>query len=90
MITQFIINHIRKTFDFGDDIGNALENCKEITPEPLKLKVVPKEAENKELQDLQNEYLFKAQITAFVAREEKYIANKGKAFALIYGQRSDK
>ena len=34
----------------------------------------------------QNNYLFKAQNASFVAHEEKYIANKGKAFALIYGQ----
>ena len=48
--------------------------------------MVPKGTENKELEERQNEYLFKAQITAFVAREEKYAANKRKAFALIYGQ----
>ena len=86
IITQFIINHIRKSFEFGDDIGDALENGKDITLEPPKLKVVAKDATNKELEERQNEYLFKAQIAAFVAREEKYTANKGKAYALIYGQ----
>ena len=86
VITQFIINYIRKSFEFGDDIGDALENWKDVTLEPPKIKVVPKDAENKEVEERQNEYLFKAQIASYVAREEKYIANKGKAFALIYGQ----
>ena len=26
---EFIVNHIRKTYLFGDDIGNALDNSKE-------------------------------------------------------------
>ena len=30
--------------------------------------------------------IYEAQVTAFVAHEEKYLANKGKAFTLIYGQ----
>ena len=50
------------------------------------MKPVPKDSENKELEERQNDYLFKAQIASFVAREEKYLTNKGKAFALIYGQ----
>ena len=86
VITQFIINHIRKSFEFGDDIGDALENWKDVELDPPKLKPVSKYSENKELEERQNEYLFKAQIAAFVAREEKYIANKGKGYALIYGQ----
>ena len=86
VITQFIINHIRKSYEFGDDIGDALENRKDITLEPPKLKQVSEDAEDKELEQRQNEYLFKAQIAAYVARQEKYVANKGKAFALIYGQ----
>ena len=28
-ITQFIINHIGKEFEWGDDIGNALESGEE-------------------------------------------------------------
>ena len=73
VITQFIINYIRKSFEFGDDIGDALENWKDVTLEPPKIKVVPKDAENKEVEERQNEYLFKAQIASYVAREEKYI-----------------
>ena len=86
VITQFIINHIRKSYEFGDDIRDALENRRDITLEPPKLKQVSEDADNKELEERQNEYLFKAQIAVYVAREEKYEANKGKAFALIYGQ----
>ena len=47
---------------------------------------MPKDSENQELEERHNDYLFKAQITSFVACEGKYLANKGKAFALIYGQ----
>ena len=86
VITQFIINHIRKSFDFGDNIGDALESRKEVELDPPKLKPVSKDSADKELETRQSEYLFKAQIASFVSREEKYIVNKGKAFALIYGQ----
>ena len=54
--------------------------------DPPKLRIVPDDSENKELEEKQNEYLFKAQIASFIAREEKYVANKGKVFAVIYGQ----
>ena len=73
-------------FEFGDDIGDALENRKDVILDPHKLKLVSKDRASKELEEKQNKYLFKAQIASFVAREEKYVANKGKAFAVIYGQ----
>ena len=86
VITQFIINHVRKTFEFGDDIGDALETRKEVTLAVPKLEPVQQDNPNKEIKEKQNELLYKARVTAYVAREEKYVANKGKAYALIYGQ----
>ena len=34
VITAFIINHIRKTFEYGDDIGDALESRSETVLQP--------------------------------------------------------
>ena len=87
VITQFIINHIRKTFEYGDNIGGALEARQEPaftapTLEPSK----ETEAAAKALEEKQNEILYRALVATYVARMDKYIANKGKAFALIIGQ----
>ena len=76
MITQFIINYIRKLFNFGDNIGDALESQKDIELDPPKLKPVSKDSANKELEERQNDYLFKAQITLFVARKENISQTK--------------
>ena len=86
VITQFIINHIRKMFEFGNHIEDVLEIQKEVTLAAPKLKAVAENSKNKELKAKENKFLYKAQVTAFVARKEKCAANKGKAFALIYGQ----
>ena len=74
VINQFIINHIRKSFEFGDDIGDALENRKDIELEAPKLKPVSKDSENKELEERENEYLFKAEIAAFVCKRLSFIS----------------
>ena len=86
VITQFITNHIRKSYDYGDDIGDALKSRGDITIQAPRLRAVAAGSANEELEARENEFLYKAQITAYVAREEKYQANKGKAFALIFGQ----
>ena len=89
LITQFLINHIHKNCENGDDIGQALEDVKDkdFTAEMPALKVtkVGKEAD----QDIANKQfvmLYEAEITAFVARKEVYQCNKGKAHAFLWGQ----
>ena len=86
VITQFIINYIRKTFDNGSDIGDALEKRTEISFEAPTLQAVSPNSTNKELEAKQYEILYRALVAQYVSRVDKYNENKGKAFALIIGQ----
>ena len=81
VITQFIINYIRKTFDNGSDIGDALEKRADITFEAPTLKAVSTATTNAELEAKQNEILYRALVVQYVMRVDKYMENKGKAFA---------
>ena len=102
LITSYLINYIRKTYTNGDDIGTALEERTETdfdsimpTLTPAKLQPVASSATEedkaraKELDDTarrQMEMLYEAEIKSFVERKNMYEANRGKAFAFIYGQ----
>jgi hypothetical protein len=88
--TDYIINHIIKTFTFGNDIGTALSNK---TPynidqhRPILLQADSKLA--KEVQELHNkqyEMEFKAEYDAFMKRKQFYEANTTKAYALLWEQ----
>ena len=72
-------------FEFRDNIGDALETRKEVILVVPKLKPVSKDSKDKELEAKENKFLYKAQVTVYVARKEKYVTYKGKAFALVYG-----
>ena len=69
-ITKFLINHVRKTFKFGDDIGQALEDRAEITLTPPVLQVAPDntaaELAVKPSKDKEFEMLYQAEIEAFI------------------------
>ena len=88
VITAFIINHIWKTFEYGDDIGDALESRVETTFPASTLQPVDSAltGDPKILQEKQFETLYRAEVTTYVTQKDKCQANKGKAFALIQSQ----
>ena len=88
-ITKYLINHIKKTFEFGDDTAEALETRAEFDID----KFMPTMNESsdpdnaiKKRQDMQFRILYEAEITSFVNRKDKYKSNCGKSYAFIYGQ----
>ena len=94
-ISQFILNHVQKEFDYGDDIADALENEVEWneTPHLPVLKVIPKEeegdqkrsTEEREALEKANFTFYQYEVQEFIKRRKAYQTNKGKAYALIYG-----
>lgn len=86
-ISSYLINHIKKSYKYGNDIATALENK---TPFDMKsvfptLQVSTEQdnavaaAENKQF-----EMLFKAQLDKYVEREAIYESNCGNAYAFLY------
>ena len=68
VITAFIINHIQKTFEYGDDIGDALESRTETvftapTQQPVNSSLT---GDQKTPQEKQFEILHRAEVTAYV------------------------
>ena len=86
-ITKFLILHIRKNYDNGNDIGNALETLQETTFTPPQLEMsTSTESKEKAREDKQNEMMFEAKLTIYLKQMETYRTNKGKAYAFVFGQ----
>ena len=100
VITSFIINHIQKTFTNGDDIADALETKNETVIQRPSMQIsqrtstapqsdiVARELQQQQIhkENRELEILYQAQITVYMKRSNTYDSNKGRAFALIYGQ----
>ena len=87
IITKFLILHIRKTYENGDDIGNALENMQEVTFTAPTLDISNnKDATINQRENKQFEMIFEAKLALYLKQEEMYRTNKGKAYAFIFGQ----
>ena len=86
-VTRYLLLHIRKTFQNGDDIGNALDTLQEITFQPPTLKIST--SSNETIQSRENreyEMIFEAKLTLHLKQEDIYRTNKGKAYAFLFGQ----
>jgi hypothetical protein len=87
LITQFLITHIRKTYERGDDIANALEEDKEPDEKDWspRVKVAKGSTEEEKKQNLRYaEIIFQSEVDAFVLRKQQYEQNKGKASAFLF------
>jgi hypothetical protein len=89
LVSQFIINYIRKEFTNVDDIGDALEDKQEVNLDVHRPSITMSQAQDavtQDKEDQENEKIFEAQVRVFVARQAMYTTNKIKAFALIFEQ----
>ena len=86
-ITEFVINHIKGEFNYGNDIAESLRELKYIDTKlwypRLKLSTVIDPA-IKLVETKQYELIFKAKLDATVKREEIYKNNKTTAYSLIW------
>jgi hypothetical protein len=89
VVTKYLINYIRKTYTFGDDIGNALETRTALdfaTLMPTMSISTNADVAEKAREDKQFEMLYEAEIASYVKRKDMYSSNLGNAYALIFGQ----
>jgi hypothetical protein len=85
--SEFLINHVKKTFDRGNDIAEALRVLQPQDTDLWKPKLTfstdAKEATAKQ-EDWQNEIEFKADLDEFMKRRRMFDNNLFKAYALIW------
>ena len=102
VVTSYLINHIRKTYDNGDDVGEAIEkripmNFDAVKPSMGNTTTVVNLSETNpvKLAKAQAEYkkevrevemMYEAEIKSFVNRKSRYETNLGKAYAFLYAQ----
>ena len=86
LITQYLINHVRRTYTNGDDIGEALEKREELDTASMKPRmgtsIIAKPGDgddptayNRELKEI--EILYEAEVSNYVERVRMYDMNKG-------------
>ena len=87
--TEFLINHIRKTYEYGNDIATALE---ESTPfqisslEPVLSVSSQTDTDAKDAENRMYEMKFKIEYDLFLKRKQCYINNLTKAYAFLWEQ----
>ena len=87
-VTRYLLLHIRKTYQNGDDIGNALDTLQETTTfQPPKLKISTNDDETiKKRENREYEMIFEAKLALHLKQEDIYRTNKGKAYAFLFGR----
>jgi len=88
--TEYLINHIKKTFAFGSDIGTALENLEHYPIADHKpMLEISLEAEDQDIKEAENEQFkmdFKAEYDAYMRRKQMLEKNYAKAYAFLWEQ----
>ena len=87
--TEFLINHIKKTFNFGNDIGTALENYEEFDISVHKPTLQTSNSTDDDIKTAENkqfEIEFKAEFDAFMKRKQSLETNMSKAYAFLWEQ----
>ena len=85
--TEFLINHVKKVYDYGNDIGTALENLEPVDLTQWKPKMQVSEESDEEIRVIENrqfEIEFKAEYDKYSNRVQVYENNKVKAYALLW------
>ena len=85
---EFIINYIKNTFEYGDDIAYALERQEEYDFESQRpLRIQPGEGESFTTQQIEdNDLIYQEEVKLYVERKDRYRRNQNKAFALLEKQ----
>jgi hypothetical protein len=86
---EFLINHIKKTLDFSNDIGTALEKLEQFDVNKHKPTLQYSKKTNDDAKAAENEQFkieFKAEYDAFMKRKQCLETNMTKAYALLWEQ----
>ena len=85
--TEYLINHVKKTFEYGNDIGTALMDLQEPDSDLWKPNMqvsVATDDDTKAAESRQYEIEFKADYDGYRARVLALENNKTKAYALLW------
>ena len=91
--TEYLINLIKKVFDFGNDIGTALELLEPMSTsawKPRKQVSLATTDEDHSAENRQYEIEFKADYDAFGKRVQTYENNNTKAYEELLWERCNK
>ena len=86
---KFLINHIKKTFDYGDDIGEALVKDKEPDMDEWLPEVIESKQTDPQKAAVENqrlEWLYREDLKSYSQRKTTYYKNKKKAYSFLIGQ----
>ena len=84
---EFIVNHIKKTFDRGNDVAEAIRTLVKIDTDTWKPRLqssTDPDDDIKKLEDRQYEMEYKAELNEALGRKRMYNDNLFKAYALIW------
>ena len=84
---DFVVNHIKKTFDRGNDIAEALRTLVKANPDvwkPTLQASTDADKEIKEREDKQFVMEYKAELDEAIRRKRTYENNTYKAYALLW------
>ena len=87
--TEFLINHIKQTFEFGNDVGTALERLEEFNIDEYKPTLNTSDNDDERariVEDRQFEIEFKAKFDAYMKRQQALESNMTKAYAFMWSQ----
>ena len=91
-VTKFLINYIRKTYNNGNDITNALEDGKTVNTElwrpslSVSMKDLTSQKAQFEAKTEEFKILYKAKLDSWIRRKDTYRSNVSKSYALLYKQ----
>ena len=86
-VTEYLINHIKKTYEFGNDIAMAINNQEPIITEswkPFLQKSTNDDPEMKEIENEQFKIEFKSDYDNYRKHQQTYYNNITKAYALFW------
>ncbi|KAL7562587.1 hypothetical protein ACA910_015458 [Epithemia clementina (nom. ined.)] len=91
--TRFLMNWIRKNYEYGEDIASSLESGAMINPriwEPTLMRATnPGDTKTREqvaTENKQNEMMFKEELTRYFKRKETLTMNTVKVYAFLWEQ----
>jgi hypothetical protein len=85
--TEYLINHIKKVFDYGSDIGTALKLLEPISTSAWKPRMqvsIATTEEDRAAENRQYEIEFKDDYDTYSNRVQAYENNNTKAYALLW------
>ena len=87
--TEYLVNHIKETFDYGGDIAMAIVNQEPINTDSWKPKLQKSSDSDPDIKETENEQYkieFQANFNNYGIRDRTYTNNIIKAYALFWGK----